>query len=118
MDSNLILAVGSGGGVAALAQMFKGEYNRWLTLGLVVGVAFVSGYIADQSAASGLVAAMAALSAHSALFAGTPIGKALKWELLPKILEGVAGISKSLAGNGTKPPASTTAEGPDTTKNP
>ena len=90
-----------GAGSAPLAQVTKADgWSRWVQVAYAVAIAFVGAGAANGGldAEKGLTAALAALATHSALLADTPVGKAMKWDLLGKVLGGLGEVFKGMAG--------------------
>lgn len=102
----MYLGVGAGSGL--VAQMTKAEgWSRWIKLAYSIAMAFAAAAALNTGfdLEKGLLAALGAMATHGAFLADTPMGSALKWDLLGKILGGLAEVSKSLAGKNNQPPS-------------
>lgn len=92
----LLQAIGIGGGSAVAFQTLKGDWNRWLTIFVGVGLAALAGY--SQGGNQGaIISALGALSTHSVLLADTPLGKALKIHVGSGILNKLAELLQNVA---------------------
>lgn len=93
--------LGVGAGAAVLAQASKADgWSRWVKLGYAVMLAFGGAALINNGInwEDGLLAMLGALATHGALLADTPIGQALKWDLLGKIFAGLSEVAKNIAG--------------------
>lgn len=88
--------LGTGGAASVLFQLSKGDWNVWLTKLMAVVTGFGAGAGATGDIGNGLVTASAALATHS-LLGDTPLGKALKVSILPRVLRVVSEVAKNLA---------------------
>lgn len=105
MDAGILASIGTGAASAAGFQALKGPWNRWITILFAMLVAFGAVMLQGGSVDDGVVAVLGALSTHSVLLANTPIGNALKWELLPMLLTKVAEVAAKVGESGKTPGA-------------
>ena len=96
MPTELLTSVATGGGIATLFQIFKGEWGRWPTLILSLLAAGSAGY-GTGGVEGAIVAATSSLATHAGLFSNTSLGKGLKWRMLPRILRLISNVTKTLA---------------------
>ena len=96
-----------GMGVAPIAQATKADgWSRWIQVGYPIALA--AGLITATSNGQPnteaiITAALSALATHSAILADTPVGKALKWNLLGVVLDGIGNVFKGLVNKEDKP---------------
>ena len=97
------------GAIAALvAQATKSDkWSHWVTLGYVVIASFAASYATgggklDMMAA--LTSAVVAITGHAVLLQDTPVGKALKWDVLARLFRVIADLLEAIAKKAEAPP--------------
>ena len=90
-----------GVGVAPIAQATKADgWSRWIQVAypILLAAGVITATSNGQPSTEAIItAAIAALATHSALLADTPVGKALKWNLLGVVLDGIGNLFKGMA---------------------
>lgn len=96
-----------GMGIAPIAQATKADgWSRWIQVGYPIALAagLMTATTGGQPSTEAIItAALAALATHSAILADTPVGGALKWNLLGVVLDGIGNVFKGLASEKDKP---------------
>lgn len=82
--------------VSSGLQVTKGNWNRFLMVGIAVVTSALAGYqVNGQEGAA--ISTLSALATHAVLFENTKLGQVMKWALAPKTLRLVARILNKTA---------------------
>lgn len=93
---SLLITLGAGGGASVLYQLFKGDWNKYISMFLAVVSGFGLGF-QTGGAEGGITAAVAAIATHAVAFKETPLGKGMRLHLAPRGLRLVSDLAKQLA---------------------
>ena len=97
------------GAVAALVTKLtkSDKWSHWVSLGYVVLAAFAASYAMNWGkldVVAALTSTVVAITGHAVLLRDTPVGKALKWDVLAGLFQAVADLLKAIAEKPTTPP--------------